>query len=258
VAYYDRRKMTKQDLDPWQARARQMLDLIPGHIDGILDFGAGTGGLVRALRDAGHRADGVEPSSAGRALALEMYGVDLLPALPRQPGTRYSAVTALHVLEHVRHPIRELVAIRSVLTPGGTLVVEVPHAGSADCWIPSRRRAILDLPAHIHHFTPRTLRLTLLRAGFTVREVRLFNSALVEKALALRAGSTPSRGGRPHPRSRPTGVRRRRLAGPTVLRLVWRGILSASRSALPGAHFRVVASPAAAPGGAPVSSPPPP
>jgi hypothetical protein len=69
---------------------------------------------------------------------------------------------------------------------GHLVLIEVPHAGSADMWIPRSRRAILDVPAHLHHFTPATLAAVVERAGFTVLRTQVFNALPVEATIARR------------------------------------------------------------------------
>ncbi len=241
--YYSARGMGSADRDAWRGRAEQVMSMVPEAAGSVLDFGAGTGGLVSALRDLGYQADGVEPSPAGRALALERYGVELIPSLSAVGRDTYAAVVMLHVLEHLRDPVGELDAIRERLAPGGTLVIEVPHAGSVERLVPSRRREILDLPAHVHHFTPRTLRRALTQAGFEVSEVRLFNIGVVEKALALRRPHEEDQEPSPARTSEPAEGRERSRRPGNTLRRVWRAGLAASRAVLPGPMFQLIAHP---------------
>ena len=106
----------------------------------MLDFGAGEGHLVRAFRDAGMTAVGVEPSSTARAASSRYQDVELLAGLDDVPPARFTTITLLHVLEHLGDPVETLRALRRTLTMDGHLFIEVPHAGSADMYS-SRRRA---------------------------------------------------------------------------------------------------------------------
>jgi SAM-dependent methyltransferase len=211
----------------------------------MLDFGAGSGGLVHGLRAIGVETDGVEPSATGRELARSLFDVDLIPSLELCSHRRYGAVTLLHVLEHVPDPRAELKALGAVMTPSGIVFIEVPHAGSAGMWLPSRRRAILDPPAHLHHFTPRTLRALLENAGYEVLDVQLFNVAPVERLLAWRAvgreapGAVGGAGVDAVTRSRTTSTRSARAA--------WAKVLEVLRTLLQGPKFQVIAKPARPP-----------
>ena len=170
----------------WAQRARQVLAALGGPAGAVLDFGAGEGHLVRALRDAGIAAEGVEPSPAARANARREQDVGLWSDLSELADRRFGAATLLHSLEHVDDPAATLARLHGVLAPGAVIYVEVPHAGSADMWLPRSRQMILDLPAHLHHFTPATLAPLVERAGFAVVTTQLYNARPVELALALR------------------------------------------------------------------------
>jgi SAM-dependent methyltransferase len=218
----------------WAQRAGQVLAALGGPAGPVLDFGAGEGQLVRALRDAGVDADGVEPSPAARANALRELDVELRADLAELPARRFGAATLLHSLEHVDDPAATLARLRGVLAPGAAIYVEVPHAGSADMWLPRSRQMILDLPVHLHHFTPRTLAPLVERAGFDVVTTQLFNARPVELALALRERLRASE---PAPAERAEPADASATAGdggdrPALARL---------RRALPGWKFWLVA-----------------
>jgi hypothetical protein len=105
--------------------------------------------------------------------------------------------------------------------------------------VPSRRRLILDLPAHLHHFTPETLNEVVTRAGWNVLDVRLFNSSYVESLLASRSAPArqeiePSSDGHAG-KGPPDGV------FGSWTRTLWRRLLARGRSAFPGPKFQLIA-----------------
>jgi SAM-dependent methyltransferase len=165
------------------ARAQMILSWLP---DGpVLDYGAGAGHLVAAARQLGREAVGVEPSATARQTAP----VDLLDKLPREGS--FKAILLVHVLEHIREPVADLAALRALMAPGAGIYIEVPHAGSVHMlW---ERDRLLDWPVHLHHFTPRTLKRTVDKAGLAVDAVRLVNSAPVEWMVSRRATRLPGR-----------------------------------------------------------------
>jgi SAM-dependent methyltransferase len=76
-------------------------------------------------------------------------------------------------LEHVHQPLRVLREARRLLVTGGTLVISVPNIDSLPFrWFGAAWFG-LDLPRHLTHFTPPTLRLMLEKAGFRVRSLEL-------------------------------------------------------------------------------------
>jgi SAM-dependent methyltransferase len=186
---------TRSDPDPaaWAARAQTIVATLPRRPGTVLDFGAGEGHLVAALIGLGIAAEGVEPAATGREVAARDHGIALHSAIPARASGPFDAVLLVHSLEHVPDPVQSLAELRAVLAPDGVVFAEVPHAGSVDMVLPQRRREILDLPFHLHHFTPRTLAAVAARAGFAPLEVRLFNATPVEWALARRAARTRTR-----------------------------------------------------------------
>ena len=221
--------------EAWAQRARQILGVLPAAPASVLDFGAGEGHLVRALRDMGVHAEGVEPSPAARANARRDQDVALCADIGDLGGERFEGAVLLHSLEHVDDPLQTLTALRGVLAPGAAMYIEVPHAGSADMWLPRSRQAILDLPAHLHHFTPRTLSQLVEAAGLRVVAVQLFNARPVELAMAWRE--------RRREAAAPPAAADAHTAAPPAVALEHgeRGPAARLRSRLPGWKFWLVA-----------------
>jgi SAM-dependent methyltransferase len=130
-----------------------------------LDYGCGTGGLVRFVRNHnGHDAYGFEPSPF--AERLPGYGVPVVKedALAGLAGS-FDVVTAIEVVEHVLDPVAELRRMRALLRPGGLLFLTTgnaePYADRLTTW----RYVIPEI--HLSYFEPRTLERALKLAGFT-------------------------------------------------------------------------------------------
>lgn len=225
---------TNDDPVAWDERAQQILARLPARPGSVLDFGAGEGHLVAALRRQGVCAEGVEPFGAGREAALEAHGVALAEALDPNGGAAFDAAVLLHSLEHVRDPLVTLNEIRCVLVSGATVFVEVPNVRSADMWLsPRQRRLILDLPLHLHHFTPHTLERVAVEAGFSPVQTIDFNATAVERLLRLRSAGAAVPVQTP-PEGEPSATEPAPSLGPS------RGekILSSLRRRLPGPKFQ--------------------
>jgi SAM-dependent methyltransferase len=137
----------------------------------LLEVGAAAGFFLDEARTAGYDGKGVEPNPAMAAFARARLRLDVrtgtLGETALDPGS-FDAVCAFHVLEHIDRPLEAARSIHGALRPGGHLLVEVPNAESAT----ARRRGAhwppLDLPHHVGHHGPRSLRTLLERAGFQV------------------------------------------------------------------------------------------
>jgi len=131
----------------------------------ILDYGCGEGSLFAALRKAGFTGAfyGVELNASFGEFASR-YGNAIVSNTIRAPEP-VDLVVVNHVLEHLADPIGTLKQLGDLLKPGtGRLYIDVPDA--------EEYSTINDLHlAHIYHFSERTLRSLVEKAGFTVLRV---------------------------------------------------------------------------------------
>jgi len=141
----------------------------------LLDFGCGAGDFLRRMHALGWNVTGVDMAQSAVVRLREQYG------LPAHAGTlphplltaaSFEVITMRQSLEHVHQPLDVLEAAYRVLTRPGRLLVAVPNFDSlASRWFGAAWYG-LDLPRHLTHFTPQTLRTMLGRAGFEDVELR--------------------------------------------------------------------------------------
>lgn len=156
-------------------RDRLMPGLPPGPPGDILDVGCGSGAFLLALQEAGWRPQGVELSRAAVEAAhsaglSEVRAGDLLDA--GYPGGSFDVVRFWHSLEHMRSPRAQLEQARRVLRSGGRLMIGVPNFSSLLARVARGRWYYLDVPRHLWHFEPATLRPLVEGCGFQVDTVR--------------------------------------------------------------------------------------
>lgn len=129
----------------------------------LLDVGCGNGAFLTAWsrQMPGWALAGSEVSDTNRAAVESIPGVERLHtgSLAEIPG-RFSAISLIHVLEHIPSPIAFLGQLREKLEPGGLLIIEVP-----DC---AQNPFILLVADHSTHFTPATAAACAAAAGFEV------------------------------------------------------------------------------------------
>ena len=146
----------------------------------LLDVGAHAGRFLRMAVDAGWRAEGIELNPQTAAFAAAHSGAPVHRAnaagLALQ-GRRFDAIVMTDVLEHIPAPMEVVTTLAGLLEPGGILAVKVP-CGSAQALkeraraaLTSHRATLADNLVHVNHFSPRSLALTLQRAGLTARVV---------------------------------------------------------------------------------------
>lgn len=141
---------------------------LPTRAGRLLDFGAGSGNFLMRLKALGWTVTGLDASEAAGA-RMRDRGLDAhvgtLPH-PLWADPCFEAITMRQSLEHAHQPLDVLHAAYRLLTTGGRLLVAVPNFDSfAARWFGPHWYG-LDLPRHLTHFTPATLRMMLQRAGF--------------------------------------------------------------------------------------------
>lgn len=155
---------------------RTLADRIPVPPGGkLLDYGCGSGMFAAKMRDRGWDARGMDFSAHAADAARRNYHLDVIHGdlpHPAVPPNSLDAITLRAVLEHVHDPGHLLRAARDVLKPGGHLFVSVPNLDSwgfgafGIAWHP------LELPRHLSHFTPDTLRRVVADSGLEVEAVK--------------------------------------------------------------------------------------
>ena len=143
----------------------------------LLDVGAHVGRLLWLAAQDGWSVEGLELNKKTAAFAHLRTGArittsTLLDFAPSRQ-TAFDAITIIDVLEHIPHPLPVLRQIFELLVPGGKIAVKVPCGPGqlAKEWLRSRLQPSYEFTIarnmyHVSHFGPRSLRLSLERAGF--------------------------------------------------------------------------------------------
>ena len=162
---------------PLVARWQHGRKCIPLHGEGrLLDFGCGGGSFLLRMRRQGWNVVGLDVSDDVVRLLRDQLGLTALQGSlphPELPDESFDVITMWQALEHVHQPLEVLRAAQRLLAPGGRLILSVPNI---DClpfrWFGQAWNG-LDLPRHLTHFAPWTMRLMLHRAGFRRVAVRM-------------------------------------------------------------------------------------
>lgn len=133
-----------------------------------LDVGAGTGSLLRCMRNMfDWQVEGIEPAPySGRAAKkynLNMHNVSIEEF---ETGRHYDVITMMSVIEHTPEPIKMLRKVRSLSKKDGLLVLETPNADSLSAMLRQSHWGPLLPPAHMLMFTPKTMSQLLTNTGF--------------------------------------------------------------------------------------------
>lgn len=138
-----------------------------------LDIGAGTGAFVQYMNNKGWESIGIEPDERARDMALAYHATKLLPAgeFDSLSPESLDAISMWHVLEHVHALYPYLHQIKNILKPGGLVFIAVPNYTSYDAGKYGPDWAAYDVPRHLYHFSPDSMKWLLNSAGFQLKEI---------------------------------------------------------------------------------------
>ncbi|UOR04859.1 class I SAM-dependent methyltransferase [Hymenobacter aerilatus] len=138
----------------------------------LLDYGCGTGHFVAAAKADGWQVHGLEPNPRAREEAIGRVGANVgTPEdLSKLPVGSFDAITLWHVLEHVHTLNETLRQLIQLLKPEGVLILAVPNVESLDAQHYRQDWAAYDVPRHLYHFAPNTMRQLLKKYKMQVRE----------------------------------------------------------------------------------------
>jgi len=180
-----------------------MLELV-GSVKRVLDVGCASGYFARALAEHGCTVSGVEydvdaAEQARPALAELVVGdLEQLDLVAQLGEGRFNVVVFGDVLEHLRDPLPVLRQARTLLAPGGYVVMSIPNVAHGAVRLQLlqgrfdyRPTGLLD-STHIRFFTRDNLEVLLHDAGFAATDFLRTTAGLFETELGLTPDQVPA------------------------------------------------------------------
>ncbi len=178
VLYADYLKSKMEDAGTWKLYMDDVFtwtaELLEKRIPGkgsVLDIGCGYGFFVEKICQRGWNGRGIDISEPAVKTARKR-GLDVrcmtIEEIAHQ-GEQFDAVTMFYVLEHLNDPAHALETIKSLVRPGGLLVLRVPHTTPIVKLLKIIRikNNLYDPPFHLCDFSPSTIRAILKKTGYT-------------------------------------------------------------------------------------------
>lgn len=139
----------------------------------LLDIGAGTGAFVQYMQTYGWQATGLEPDETARKRAAEAHGAQLLPMeeFKQLEKNSFDAITLWHVLEHVHDLHDYMEQLKAILKPAGRIFIAVPNYTSYDAAVYKGYWAAYDVPRHLYHFSPASMKQLLKLHGLQHHDI---------------------------------------------------------------------------------------
>ena len=159
-----------------ESNAQRLPALPPGR---VLELGCASGAFLRGLVSAGWQGAGIEYSSSAAenarqaGLVVHTGSVETAP----EPAVPYDLIVAWMVFEHLHDPLGTLRMLHRWSQPGAWLVLSVPNAAALEFKLFRQHWYALQLPTHLYHYTPTTLRAVLERGGWRMQ--RMFHQRVL-------------------------------------------------------------------------------
>ena len=138
----------------------------------ILDVGAGVGLLVKAAKEKGIEATGIEPSKWLVSQSKKLFDIELIEGIvpdKKLENKKFDLIFAVDVIEHLSEPVEFLKILSSYLNENGVILIATPDSGSflakkmgANGW---HYRI-----AHIGYFNNKSMELAVSKADLKIEK----------------------------------------------------------------------------------------
>lgn len=139
----------------------------------LLEVGSAAGYFLWEAKKAGFVVQGVDITHQFVEFSTRVLGVPAFEGTMREAPFEHESFDVIYlrnVLSHLAHPLDEFRRLRTLLKPGGYVVLETGNVAELDPSVPN----LLELPDHLYHFSEKTIRLLFERTGFECVEVHRF------------------------------------------------------------------------------------
>lgn len=139
----------------------------------MLEIGCASGSFLHQMTGKGWQVQGIEFSEKAAQAAQKLgYSVHIsaLETAPK-PENPFDLIVGWMVLEHLHDPVGGLQKLREWAKPNAWLVLSIPNAGSLEFRLFKDKWYALQLPTHLHHFTPQSVEKVLLTSGWKLEKI---------------------------------------------------------------------------------------
>lgn len=136
-------------------------------VGALLDFGCGAGTFLRCARERGWEVVGVEGSAPAAAYSRQT-GLDIREGVIENLSLSglFDVVTAFQTIEHFADPVAFLNSIRTLLKPGGLLVLTTPDRKSLLGTLLGKRWFGYFNDEHLFFYDCDSFKRSIQKAGF--------------------------------------------------------------------------------------------
>jgi SAM-dependent methyltransferase len=150
-------------------RAVQKVADPPGR---MLELGCSYGAMLARFRSRGWQVEGVELDERAVSIARATFGIPVtqgrIEDVVGSLTPPYDVIAAYHVIEHIPDPAPLCRLLRSLLRPGGSLILKTPNGSCLAAKMVGGWWEWYAPPEHVHVFSPRSLAILLRSANLRV------------------------------------------------------------------------------------------
>ncbi len=154
---------------------KKKFNLINKYISGnkILDVGCGTGEFLNYFKKHNWSTFGIEPNENARKFAIEKYNLKVKDenSFSDFKNDSFDVITMWHSLEHIYFLKETIFEIKRLLKNNGTLFIALPNCNCFDAKIYKEYWAGYDVPRHLYHFTPTSVKLLFKKYNFIIENI---------------------------------------------------------------------------------------
>lgn len=157
-----------------QYNLNQKLKLIQKTTSGksILDYGCGAGDFLQHMQQHGYDVMGMEPNPKANEISKSKIGKDnVVNCELKEINRKFDIITLWHVLEHIPNLNKIVEELKQHLNPNGTLIIAVPNHLSYDAIYYGQLWAAYDVPRHLWHFNPESLKSYFNNFGMKIENI---------------------------------------------------------------------------------------
>jgi SAM-dependent methyltransferase len=152
----------------------------------VLDLGCSNGQFLAGLKGSNWQRYGIEMSeTVAKAAAAECGGEVFVGDILDAPYTAesFDLITCFHVFEHLYQPREVLERLSKWLRPGGIFYTMMPNIDSAGARIFGSYWYALELPRHLFHFSPASLKMLAESAGLEEVSIKTKRELFIEASV---------------------------------------------------------------------------
>ncbi len=134
----------------------------------LLDIGCSYGNFLYKMKTLGWNVKGLEFNKKAAEYGINELNLDISIGSIEEWNTneKFDLITMRMVLEHVFNPKGDLQKIHSILKPKGKLIFAIPNFNGYLAKMYKQYAYTLHLPAHLTHFTTKTITKYLTEIGY--------------------------------------------------------------------------------------------